>query len=91
MNTQPRYLGIAVARALVTGDADRARTIANGRTAWRVCEARAILGAGRHIARVYGAPASIGRSVMGWTDEASPPAALAHLDERGAERPAQSD
>lgn len=59
-------VGIQVARAMMTGDMDHARRIANGRATWTVVEARAILGAGRAIAARYGAPENIGRSVMGW-------------------------
>jgi hypothetical protein len=69
--SKPAYIGIQVARALVSGDVSRARVLANGRTCWRVCEARAILGAGRYIERMYGAPKFIGESVLGWSGSLS--------------------
>lgn len=42
-----RLLGITVARAIVSGDVDRARREAGGRRSWTVPEARAIVGACR--------------------------------------------
>jgi hypothetical protein len=59
-------LGIRVARAMVAGDVEGARRLAHPRRSWSVPELRAILGAGRHIERVFGAPKGIARSVLGW-------------------------
>lgn len=42
-----RYLGTAIARAIVAGDVDRARRLACLRTTWNVPEARAIAAACR--------------------------------------------
>lgn len=61
-----RYIGTAVARAIVQGDVHRARLLANGRTAWRVAEVRAINGASAFAERAYGAPVGLANSVLGW-------------------------
>lgn len=55
-----KYLpGIAIARAVVRGDYQEAyirRSLLGNNYAYRVCEARAILGASRYAQKKYGAP-----------------------------------
>lgn len=65
--TRPKYLGTAVARLVYRGDIHDARIVAGSRTTWSPAEARAILGAGRSLAR-FGIPngVQIAKSVMGW-------------------------
>ncbi len=49
--SQPRYLGILVARCILAGDVTRARAEAQGVRSWGVAEARAIAGACREANR----------------------------------------
>ncbi len=63
-----RYIGTAVARAIVQGDVHRARLLAATNpwgTGWLVPELRAITGAAAFAERAYGAPAGLANSVLG--------------------------
>lgn len=53
--SKPAYIGIAIARAIVAGDVDNARRLYSdaSRNSWRVCEARAIIGACRYARSAY--------------------------------------
>ena len=55
-----------IARALLEGDADRARELAGGRNLWTVAEIRCVLGAGKEMQKKYpGCPGeAIARRVL---------------------------
>jgi hypothetical protein len=55
VRSKPRYIGIAIARAIVSGDVQSARELARNVRSYRVCEARAIHGAIGYAAAHYGA------------------------------------
>jgi hypothetical protein len=72
-----KYLGIVVARTILTGDITGARREAAGRTVWTVAESRAIAGACREANRRWGCDLSLAQ----FTETAS-------ASERGAVTPA---